>query len=400
MSSKDLEGYFDVKKFGATGNGIDNDSIAIQKAIDAAQAKGGVVWFPPGTYRIGPGPRSDRGIFITAPVILAGTGAGTRFGIPPQTDHISTAGSKLFVTNTDIIPIWITGQGTVVRDLAIYHQQDDPQPGKKWKPLPYPQAIYAYGADIRLENIFLRNPTTGIACTNTGRLSVNRLFGQPLETGIRLDNLQDTTRIDNVHFWRYWSSDPAVSEYMFEQAVGIKSYRNDNPMFSNIFTIGYNIGFLFSKGDNPLAGDSLQITSKFKILNADNDGGYIGIKVDGPNTTGHIVNYSFQGYKESETGIHIQAPGSVIQATNVRITLTGANAVRVSGQLAHLLIDNIWVEAWDQSGKGFPGIEAVDDGAVVSVGFNRYFYPLQNSRRVGGQGTVALAGPILPGINS
>lgn len=42
---------FNVKAFGATGDGSTNDSTAIQACIDAANsAGGGVVFFPPGTY--------------------------------------------------------------------------------------------------------------------------------------------------------------------------------------------------------------------------------------------------------------------------------------------------------------------------------------------------------------
>lgn len=44
---------FNVKDFGAFGNGVDNDTTAIQAAIDAVGANGGgVLWFPPGTYMI------------------------------------------------------------------------------------------------------------------------------------------------------------------------------------------------------------------------------------------------------------------------------------------------------------------------------------------------------------
>lgn len=44
---------FNVKHYGATGNGTTNDSAAIQAAIDAAEAAaGGTVYFPPGTYKI------------------------------------------------------------------------------------------------------------------------------------------------------------------------------------------------------------------------------------------------------------------------------------------------------------------------------------------------------------
>jgi parallel beta-helix repeat protein len=47
-------GYFSVVAYGATGNGITDDSPAIQAAVSAAEdAGGGVVYFPSGTFLIG-----------------------------------------------------------------------------------------------------------------------------------------------------------------------------------------------------------------------------------------------------------------------------------------------------------------------------------------------------------
>lgn len=43
--------YFNVLQYGATGNGSTDDTSAIQSAINAASG-GGVVFFPPGTYKI------------------------------------------------------------------------------------------------------------------------------------------------------------------------------------------------------------------------------------------------------------------------------------------------------------------------------------------------------------
>jgi hypothetical protein len=48
-----VAGIFNVKEFGATGDGTTDDTDAIQDAIDAAAVAGGVVFFPPGTYLIG-----------------------------------------------------------------------------------------------------------------------------------------------------------------------------------------------------------------------------------------------------------------------------------------------------------------------------------------------------------
>lgn len=44
------EGWYSVKDFGALGDGTTNDTAAIQAAIAAAGAGGGVVYFPPGVF--------------------------------------------------------------------------------------------------------------------------------------------------------------------------------------------------------------------------------------------------------------------------------------------------------------------------------------------------------------
>jgi hypothetical protein len=44
---------FDVREFGAKGNGAADDSDAVQAAVDAAAEAGGIVFFSPGTYRVG-----------------------------------------------------------------------------------------------------------------------------------------------------------------------------------------------------------------------------------------------------------------------------------------------------------------------------------------------------------
>jgi hypothetical protein len=65
--------YFNVKQYGAIGNGTADDTSAIQASINAAiNAGGGIVFFPAGTYKV-----SSPLNLSSSGVILAGSGAGT-----------------------------------------------------------------------------------------------------------------------------------------------------------------------------------------------------------------------------------------------------------------------------------------------------------------------------------
>lgn len=51
----ETNGYVNVRSFGAVGNGIIDDTVAIQNAINAGNAKSKIVVFPPGVYKVSSG---------------------------------------------------------------------------------------------------------------------------------------------------------------------------------------------------------------------------------------------------------------------------------------------------------------------------------------------------------
>lgn len=91
-SGKTKQVVYNVRDYGATGDGTTDDTVACQNAINAAHtAGGGVVWFPAGTYKLVTNPLklySGTTPTITAysNITLAGTGSsGTNGTIITQT---------------------------------------------------------------------------------------------------------------------------------------------------------------------------------------------------------------------------------------------------------------------------------------------------------------------------
>ncbi|GAA2750541.1 glycosyl hydrolase family 28-related protein [Kitasatospora cinereorecta] len=88
--------WFDVKLYGAAGDGLQDDTAAVQRAIDDAAKAGGTVYFPAGTYPVSP--------TAGAPALTVG-GNGVR---------LVGAGSKAstLVKRGDGILLRISGPGT------------------------------------------------------------------------------------------------------------------------------------------------------------------------------------------------------------------------------------------------------------------------------------------------
>ena len=80
--------WTDVKTFGALGDGKTDDTVAIQQAIDStAQTTQGIVFFPPGAYKITERLKLDRNVDLMG----VGVGFGSQL-IPVKTDAISILG--------------------------------------------------------------------------------------------------------------------------------------------------------------------------------------------------------------------------------------------------------------------------------------------------------------------
>jgi hypothetical protein len=111
-----LEQYVSVKDFGAVGDGVADDTAAIQAAVDAVAPTGGSVYFPHGDYRL-VGTAGADGIVHGIHVPFTGG------GIEGQGKSITLYGdggeSRLIGVTANMYVVRFTGNNSAFRDLAI-----------------------------------------------------------------------------------------------------------------------------------------------------------------------------------------------------------------------------------------------------------------------------------------
>jgi hypothetical protein len=372
---------------GALGNDTGDDGPAIQRAIDSAMAAhGGIVFLPAGTYRLG------SGLSLSGGVILEGSGWNR--------DPNHPVGTWLHVTSTAFIPIAISFDGSGVRGLAIAHDQPPVRPG--WTPnLGYPYAIQLhgvrpgtgapYGAFIR--DVLLLNPTRGVLQAGengaAGLLEVSRLYGQPLLRGFEIQNMQDVLHVNGLHFGPVWSTDPNVFSYTRANGIGIVSYRDDEPVFQDIFLFEYLTGFQFSS-------NSAGVTGGFHISNYHCDACHEGIRIwQASGTRGAVSNVDIANLRiPGSTGVHVvDSHDAILLLENLHVLASGGANIQVErsnapgGNNPVVMVDNLIADGWDTDNQGRAAL-AAGPGCNIRAGFNRLFIAPNNG--VPTAGAVAL----------
>jgi len=234
---------FNVRDFGAVGDGKTDDTAAFQKALDAAaQAGGGIVHAPRGNYFFAghlnvPNAVTLAGIWESVP---AHNGLRDR-GLPKPTDDGTTflvsegAGSEegpAFVT--------LNTNGTL-KGVVIYY----PQQIADAAPQAYPWAIAMRGKNPAVVDVELLNPYNGIDATRNERHLIRDVQGQPLRRGVLVDSIYDIGRIENVHFNPWWSHRPKLFQWQMENGEAFIFGRSDWQYVYNTFCFGYKVGYRF-----------------------------------------------------------------------------------------------------------------------------------------------------------
>jgi len=156
---------FDVRQFGAKGDGKTLDSIAIQKALDeCGKSGGGTVRFSSGTYLSQPiFLRSKTTVQLDAGAKLLATDEPADFALHEKKDYPSPVGKyRAFINGTNLTDIAIVGKGTI--DGAGQRWWGPAEEARRITPgytLPRPKLVVFTGCkNVRVQDITLANSPT------------------------------------------------------------------------------------------------------------------------------------------------------------------------------------------------------------------------------------------------
>ena len=343
----------DARSFGAKGDGVTDDTAAMQAALDACSGQsGGIVLLPRGVYAV-------RGC-VTIPEYV--TLQGVSGGPAARSEH---KGSVLLAYagrgDEDGTPFLTMKTGAGVRGLAIQYPE---QTGKDV--VPYPWCIAGAGEDISIIDCLLVNPYRGIDVGSQGcpRHFISRLYGYPLRCGIFVDQCFDIGRIENVHLWPFWrtaENSAKVRSYVQEHGEAFVFAMTDWQYVLNTFCWGYRYGYRFTENGRGVC-----------------NGNFVGIGADACNASVLIDNcaaygllitngefVALQGRHPTQIVVGPENSGS-IQFSNCAFWGPSYQCARVEGK-GYVSFHQCHFLEWDLEEGTAPGVD-VHSGMVSIQG--------------------------------
>ncbi len=236
------DSQYNVRDFGAVGDGKTDDTAAFQQALEAAgNAGGGVVLAPRGTYRIAGNLRVPMGVTLTGIWQSVPSHAGIRDAGQPKPEYGTTLLAEAGEGSEDGPPFIALTTNSTLRGVVIYYPKQDPTA----VPKPYPYAVAMRGNNPSILDVELLNPYNGIDASENQRALIRNVHGQPLRRGIYVDQIYDIGRIENVHWNPWWSMHPPLIEWQRANGEAFIFGRTDWHYVLNTFCFGYRIGYRF-----------------------------------------------------------------------------------------------------------------------------------------------------------
>ncbi|MBR6548239.1 MAG: hypothetical protein IKT68_01720, partial [Clostridia bacterium] len=331
----------DVIYWGAKGDGVTDDTIAFQKALDYTAAKeGGTVFVPSGTFAIRGNLTIPNGVTLQgdAPKVTAdGPVEGTLL--------LAYAGRG----QVDGKPFITMDSASALANCSIYYPEQT-----MGDITPYPWTIRQGGHyGIALSNVRLVNPYQGIGMFYTNSLqNIRGVVGTPLKTGLILDGNVDICRVENVNFTSdCWLNsglcDTADSEvlkhYLYHNATAFKFEHVDWTYVTDIAAKGYYVALGNSKPTTREAESS----PNGHVFNVNFEDCYIGYHAQYVNPIGMLIT---QGKIEAQFPVLAEADFVTSFSLNHLDLITTGDTCITNRGAGIIMVENCTLQA--NGGKG------------------------------------------------
>lgn len=218
------------------------DDAHLQRAINAMASAGGALFVEPGApLRIAAPVRLRSGVHLI----------GQPSGLP-QKAGFGGDRYRFDITACEAMPDRPAIQLDPSSSIAGFTFYWPGQRGDTPRPVEYGWALGTSGAgagadNILIERMMLTNPWRGINMDHGGQWRVSDIYGQPLNTGIRIDRMLDVSQLFNIHWWDFDKQAGPLHDFVRANCIGCWIGHADNLMASRIF--GYNVRTLLKLSD-------------------------------------------------------------------------------------------------------------------------------------------------------
>lgn len=350
----------DAQRFGVRGDGVADDTDAIQAALDAAETSGPICSLPAGRYRIG-------GSLVVPPgVTLQGASGGVPHSKHPIGTVLLAYGGRGQPDGDPLIHLKYNASVSCL----IVHYPEQTMPDI----VPYPWTIRGEGRLCQVADVVMTNPYQAIDFgTHHNELhTIRNVFACPLKVGVYIDQCTDIGRLENVHFnpnfWTQMALEPLfpsqdrgnfdkLFKYQADNLIGFKIGKTDWEYISNSFVIFPAAGFLFDDfGHGP--GNAV-------ITQSGSDICPMAVRVERTQKHAGVQFANGQFMATLQVGEHNEGPVKLANCGFWGVPETKSQVVKHGPST--LTLTACHFTGWDAAGTGEPCIRA-DGGRLIVNG--------------------------------
>ncbi len=145
--------------------------------------------------------------------------------------------------------------GSLWTKFALY--EDQPPPSVGWTPANFGDALSIdnINGGVEISHIMCLNCTTGLRIFKSGRTQIADIYGQFFRYAVIAERNYDSSTMDHIHAWPYWSQDKTVIAYQVEHLDTFILGREDDLFASDLFTFGAHsaLKLITTHGNTPNA---------------------------------------------------------------------------------------------------------------------------------------------------